>query len=437
VSVTQTITATGCDDTDELEVTVEAIGLSGVVAYYRYDATNTPLGNMTVKLLDASNSVLATTTTNSSGYYQFVTVPVGAAKIEVSTTRTWGGGNSTDALAIERRAIMNTPFFWVPANYLDKVGDVNPGTLPMSVNATDALYVRQRAILMITSFPSGDWAFWDASTTYTGGHPDPRNFTNLNASTARLNLPAGNTLNIWARCYGDANGSYTVAGSKSLMSVHHDHVSKVAPGVEFELPLTVENAMEFGALTLFMKYDESKIEVGQLVSAIPGLSFVVEDGWVKAAWSNLTPLSLKAGDTLFTLVAMTRTAVTEEDDLFFLSSETEFADRMGNVIGDYKLGIDRVDNDHEFALNCYPNPFSSSANVVYSLSLPARVKVTLVNTMGMVVAELVNQHHTAGTFNTILYPTKFSMGRGMYYIRMEAEGEGTSFSTMVKVIYIE
>jgi len=436
VRVTQTITATGCDDYDELTVTVDAIALSGVVSYYR-TTTNTPLSNITVKLLDASNAELASTTTNTSGYYQFVTLPAGAAKVEVSTTRLWGGGNSTDALAIERRVINIPPPFWTPANYLDKVGDVNPGSLPMSLTALDALYVRQRAIQLITSLPAGDWAFWDASTSYAGGHPDPRSFTNLNASTARLNLPAGNVLNIWARCYGDANGSYIISASKSLQVVHNDEVTRVVPGVTFELPLTLERDLEFSALTLFMQYEAEMIDITELRTDIPGLDFAIADGWVKVAWNNLEPLDLNAGDTLFTLVAVTRTQVKETDDLFFLGSETEFADRNGNVIGDYKLGINRIDNEHEFALNCYPNPFSSTAHVVYSLSQPARVKITLVNNMGMEVAELVNRSHTAGTFTEILYPTKLTMGRGMYYIRMIAEGANDTFTSMVKVIYIE
>jgi len=52
----------------------------------KQDVGEKGIPNVTVKLLDASNNVVATTTTDATGHYLFTKIPIGVYKVEVDTT---------------------------------------------------------------------------------------------------------------------------------------------------------------------------------------------------------------------------------------------------------------------------------------------------------------------------------------------------------------
>jgi hypothetical protein len=429
LKVTETEAGVALPKTDDITVTVGDYALKGTITYK--NASNTPMNNVTVKMIGADGTtVLATTTTSPTGYYQFATEPGGVSYIQVSTAKTWGGGNSTDALAIQRRTVNQAPpGIWTPYAFIDNVGKVrNTGI----INATDALFVRHRAIQLITSFAAGDWAFWASDYSVNFSKLSP-----VSANTARIarGSVTSNLLNIQALCYGDVNGSYTPGNAKSSIVLDGQEVTQVTPNMEFELPLVIENEMDFSALTLYVEYASQKLAIKEVRSSIPGIEYTIIDGCVNVAWSNLTPFHINAGEALITLVATTTSAVSENEQLFSLGSETEFADEYSKVIGDYKLSINRIDNSAKFALSCYPNPFNQVLNVTYALAESGNVKVTLINSMGAEVAQLANGSHDAGSYSISLDPEIYGLNRGIYFIRIEALGDNASFNNIIKVIY--
>ncbi len=68
VQVTETIVATGCAITVDLEVTIDPIDLQGVITYN--NNSNTPMNNVTVRLTDGG-TYDETTTTDINGRYSF------------------------------------------------------------------------------------------------------------------------------------------------------------------------------------------------------------------------------------------------------------------------------------------------------------------------------------------------------------------------------
>ena len=74
---------------------------------------------------------------------------------------------------------------------------------------------------------------------------------------------------------------------------------------------------------------------------------------------------------------------------------------------------------HEFALSQnYPNPFNPVTTINYSLPKEGHVKLTVYNTIGSMVATLVDETKPAGKFSVKLNGDK--LASGIYYYRMES-----------------
>ncbi|MFZ4523588.1 MAG: T9SS type A sorting domain-containing protein, partial [Bacteroidales bacterium] len=426
VQVTETITATGCNKTVSVPVTITAIALKGTITYN--NVAGTPMNNVIVTLKGTGTGLPVTTTTSPTGYYEFATVPSGATvnTIEVSTVKAWGGGNSTDALGIQRRAINNTPSFWNPANYIDKVGDVNNST---NVNATDALLVKQRAIQLVTSFGAGDWSFYAPGNDLL--------FTNTSANTAYAACTTGGiTRDIKAMCYGDVNGSFNPSGAKSEVLITGNNVIGVQPGLTFELPVRVDAGMDMSALTLYLNYPENKVRVKEVRSELPGMLYTVADGRINIAWSEPQPTYIAANGTLITLVLETVGTLNGNEDLFGLSSISEFADEYGDPIDGVNLKIDRLDNTSEYGLNVYPNPLKTETTIQYTLPSTGKVTLTILDQYGKTITTLKNQTEETGNYTVKFTPASYSLSNGVYFCRIQVQGQSGNFQKLVKLVYI-
>ncbi|MBN3035381.1 MAG: carboxypeptidase regulatory-like domain-containing protein, partial [Bacteroidales bacterium] len=438
VIVTETNTTTGCQFTDELDVTINPIQLQGTVKYH--NNSHTPMNNVTVRLKDGA-SVIATTTTDPTGYFSFASVAAGNYSIEVETVKAWGGGNSTDALAIQRTAIAPvSPFpWWIPDLFIDNVGDVNESG---NLSSLDALLVKQRTVHLISSFPAGEWAFWKDD----GDNINGVNFINTSPYVAYMPYTHSSpvTLDIRAMCYGDVNGSYLPPSTKSMLAVEGEGIMEVFGNKEFTLPVQIMGTSdpEIGAMSVFLNYDDLKVRVKALNSEIPGLIHNIENGWINVAWSDLQPLNLSSNRTIFTLVLEALTPITDAEQLFMLSGETQFADMNCNVLHDVFLNIDRVKAelkvsgpDAEYSLNCYPNPVKEMLNIAYTLPESGNVRISVVNSLGVHVNDLVNEAQEAGQYLMQFDPGHLGLGTGVYYCRMMVDGESSSFNEIVRFIY--
>jgi hypothetical protein len=409
------------------ELTVE-FSLLGTVSYWKNN-NDVPIQNVVVKLIDNQSQVLAVATTDASGAYTFIEQNPGEIdKIEVSTSLPWGGNNSTDALAIQLKTVGLPPAYWTPSTFIDFVADVNSNN---AVNATDALFVRNRSIYTIDSYPAGDWAFNAKNLGI--------NFSNINLNTAVFNYSDlnSNVLDIRTLCFGDVNGSYNFGGAKSLISAHNEEITKVVPGMQFEIPVSVDKTIEFSALSLQLAYPADKISVVGIKSDMNGLEYNIADGFINVGWYNLNPVLMRSGDAIITLVVTSNAAIGPDDDIFFFSSETEFADKSGEVIQNYDLSMSRIDNSMEYALQCYPNPFNDFMNIGYSMVEPGEVRISVVNSLGSVVTVLADHHHLAGNHILDFSAGKYTLSKGLYFVRMEVRTENVSFTKLASVIFVE
>lgn len=67
-----------------------------------------------------------------------------------------------------------------------------------------------------------------------------------------------------------------------------------------------------------------------------------------------------------------------------------------------------------------PNPFKDSTKIKYCLPVNTKVNITVFNSDGEKVRELVNKIQEAGTYETILELDEQNFPNGFYYYRFEA-----------------
>ncbi len=162
-------------------LTIGILNCNRISGDLRYDNNNqTPLAGIPVHLKTLLGNIVASDTTDSSGYYDMAGYANGNYLLDASVNYIWGGVNSTDALQVTR--YFTSLVSLSPLRI--KVGDVNGSGI---TNSGDALLINRRITGLITSFSVGNFV---------------SNLPSVNA--------LGNPLvaNLRALSTGDVNGTY-------------------------------------------------------------------------------------------------------------------------------------------------------------------------------------------------------------------------------------
>jgi hypothetical protein len=68
----------------------------------------------------------------------------------------------------------------------------------------------------------------------------------------------------------------------------------------------------------------------------------------------------------------------------------------------------------------YPNPFNPSTQIKFDLKNTGRVRITVYNTLGQIVADVIDEIKEPGSYTTIWNASRTSSG--LYFYRMEVNG---------------
>jgi len=151
-----------------------------------YDnASNTPMTFTKVFLMNSNGTAkLDSVFTNATGDFSFI-VQDGNYTLNASTTKAWGGVNTTDALQTRRHSIGQITLTGLKFT----AADVNKSN---TINSTDALYIRKRGALneVVPQWTASNWIFETPSVVVNGDNV---------------------IKNFKAICSGDSNGSYVPA----------------------------------------------------------------------------------------------------------------------------------------------------------------------------------------------------------------------------------
>ena len=173
--------------------------------------------------------------------------------------------------------------------------------------------------------------------------------------------------------------------------------------------------------------------------------FSTSSNKIHLAWCNISPVGFEKGETILTLsfevsdptISVGHLEITMDDDF-------EFADVNGNIIDGIRLSIPSWLNNqtivdgssHQFILtdlsdnkaanglisniNAFPNPFSTSTIISFSLTNDANVELTVYDIYGQTVGTLENNYLQAGE-----YIRKFNaeeLPSGVYLYKFAVDG---------------
>ncbi|MBK7377518.1 MAG: T9SS type A sorting domain-containing protein [Ignavibacteriales bacterium] len=101
--------------------------------------------------------------------------------------------------------------------------------------------------------------------------------------------------------------------------------------------------------------------------------------------------------------------------------------------GDTSIKIDTgtVDITEDFTqpenyvlLDVYPNPFNPQTNIEFRTSELGLVNIKIYDTLGRLIAALVNEEKPAGKYSVIFNAEDYSLSSGVYIVRLEISGNG-------------
>ncbi len=415
-------TCTGCCATDSLWVKVYPTGtigddtLSGHVYYH--NNIQTPLNGVELTLWNAGIPVATTTSFNDIeggngvGYYEFAGIN-GTTEFVITASygAPWYGANATDALAVELKVVNSLPGSFVWDDLVAEAMDVNNSA---SITATDALWIKQRAINMIGYFPAGNWVFEVLSAS---AGDSPYDIMTLNA--------------------GDANRSNIPASMKEAPAIAMvtDGVMNVELGQEYELPIRIAESSTFGAITLTLGYNPALVEVVDVVT-MEGMLSSIADGNVSIAWSSVNPMALAENDVVVTLKVKALSVTSASDELFTIGLGSEFADASAKVIEPvtlktYGISTDPAAADYFLSAN-RPNPFSTSTFIEYTLPETGKVRLSVLDMLGQEIAVLVESTQSAGSY-TVEFANP-GLATGVYIYKITVDGESRDYVSTQRMV---
>ena len=381
---------------DEASIT-PCSDLNGKLSYYNVPALppipNTPMKSVTISLMEGAKGEYASTTTDNSGNYSFTDIPNGDYELVATTTKNWGGVNAVDALEALKHSVGLVTLLNMSAVAAD-VNGVN------NINATDALLISQRFVGQTTSFGVADWQFQS---------PD---FT----------LGTDTTINFFAICAGDANGSYQPAKAQASVDLVESGNMNVSAGQEVRIPFSAANAMEVGAIALEIRlpdgFEVNEVEVNASNS---NLLWSQTGNALILSWYSLDAMNLSAGETMFSLIG---TLPSVENARFALVNGSELANANAVVYNNALITMPKLSTLEEMAalqVMNYPNPFASISTIAYFTPSDASATLRLLDATGKEVSILKEGFHAAGKHQLQLDGSQLSSG--MYFLVLQQQAE--------------
>ncbi len=390
----------------------QTYNIAGKVVYS--NVAETPVSGVKVFLKNGSDVTIGSSMTDSQGNYSFSNKDPGTYYLPVSASRSWGGVNATDALAILMYSVGLVSFDSLQL----RAGDVN---LNGAITSVDALLIARRAVGLDTAFAAGNWVFERHQVVLS------------NSSIVR---------NIKGLCVGDVNKSYTPSSpAVSKLNLLNRGVVKL-PGNNniIEVPVRTDKNITIGAATMHIMFPNDLLQFTEVISRLPGSISKFQNGIFKFAWHNLTPVKFNAGDELIIIkFKVTKPSLLAWGRLEFLP-QSELADAEGRVMDGVNLIVPEIGNSipAEYSLeNNYPNPFNPVTKICYSLPAESRVGLIVYNGLGQVVSILVDETKPAGKHETFFDAGNLSSGVYFYSIDAKAVESANTFRYIRKAILMK
>jgi len=368
--------------------------LDGYVKYHNQGA----LDSVTVILKDASGNTLATTVTDSQGYYEFANISTGDYSIELSTGMAPGGVTIVDAYQVLLHKL--APLYF-PFNEMQKLAaDINDNN---NIGWSDFF-----SILNIISGQSpGGWSFEDVDVQITG-----------NKDRTRRDI--GGTAD------GDPDGSFDPGGKpgQNLIMIEDGSIM-ASTGEIIEVPVSINNTEPIGGLGIILKYPADLVEIIDVENSSKELDFYVYNGEVRIIWIDQTlskPMRLTKDKKVFTLKIRTLANFDQDKPIqFTLGRNSDLIGEKGRKFTNLNILIPKIEwkENNEANITNYPNPCNNFTDIEYSIPGEGNVSINLFNITGEKVRTIVNDYMTSGYYTARVDVSDLEAGIYLYQIVCE------------------
>jgi hypothetical protein len=387
----------GCDSAVTLHLKVLGYPLNGRLQYNNsnFPGNSTPMTNTTVNLR-VGGQIVKSAQTNSLGQFTFGPVDSNTYELSYSHNKPWGGVNATDALTISRHFTNVIPL----TGFRLTAGDVN---LSSVVNTSDALLITRRYSNLLSSFPSGNWAY-----SLNSFHIGPRE-----------NL----YLDIKSLCYGDVNGSYNPSVNARLAWKNVEELNQVVTQTKaYHLDIKAADDFNLGAASMTLRLPNGvKVEsVTALCAASQEPVIFKQEGQIlRIAWYHLATWNVRNGDGIFRLGLQGL----GEGNLEIEEISSELATENATPIDGLPIAAPRLINKslEKAPSVVYPNPSSDHATLEFTLGSKAPVDIHIMDAIGKVVWERLGGDFDQGVHRINL--PMVDLAQGVYYVILRKEIE--------------
>jgi len=387
--------------------------------YIYHNDGQSPLSNVTVKLINQTNQVIATTITNSDGIYTFTNVPAGDYSIKASSDQPSRGYSMKDCLSL----LMYINGFATLNNIQLLAADVDNNNVVdrKDLNLMIAAWARPSVNL-----PAGNWKFETPHFTATGTKGDSEE----DAGGPDIPLPPSSGTST-----GDL-GSVYLPGNKpsSAINIAFANTNNAINSV-VELPVKITSAIpatSFG-LTIICP---ANFKIDEVIPSIQGLTVSITGQTITVNWldPNMKPLDLTSSTTLFTIKGKSTNGT---ESSFTIGDNSQLISKSGDLVYDAKIELPKLalvnGGTFAFALKGnFPNPFNAATKIVYTLPNAGTVEMKIFNIQGQLVATPVNGYQEAG-----LKELPFSgnqLQSGVYFCTISVKGDKNYSATSRMVL---
>ncbi len=389
--------------------------ISGIVSYD--NSVSTALSNVTVNLMQSGTTV-ASTTTNSSGYYQFSGVAAGLYNLHCTSLSPWGGSNSVDALLIMKHFVALITLSGIRLIAADV--DNN-----LSVNSIDALLCAKRYTAIISTFPSGDWYIENKIITASGGVL---------------------AVDLKGIVFGDVNGSYVppYKTEPSLNFVRKDVVEYENNSL-VRVPVKLAGAGYISSASLILNFPGNQFEIQgvEFVKANENTVYNYFEGSLRISWYSIESVFVNAGETLFSLIlkananTKTNAETTIVDFQIEACPESELSGISAQTLSDIELNYPKLiaKSSGVSISQAIPNPAVDLVSFTVNNSEKIGISCSVYSADGKIAIRKAFDNLSVGSHQLKFDLSGFS--QGSYTINFEINAQGGVYSLRRTVILIK
>jgi len=257
----------------------------------------------------------------------------------------------------------------------------------------------------------------------------------------------------------DLTGTGMKALQTDIMSANGDGVGDFEPGTKnkninpeliyagtisssstdyYEIPIKYSGIESVGGFGIVLNFSDNVVIEG-ITSQIENLNYSFENSVLRVSWinTNLSMSTLDADAPLF--VFKTRIMELEPgQQVFSLSNESHLININGDRIDGAKLTmpqiVSEIENTQPELKGIYPNPVRNNAKIEYKLAVESDVCLTLYNSNGQKIAELVRDFQSSGIYLVDVNVNNLNLVNGTYVYRLDCSGEQKYSESKILVV---